>query len=208
MRETLAKNDPVWRPQSKGNCLRERKRRTATKWPRERPSLSGPELTTERIRKITTECYAASTTHGSTRNPIAVGENPRARLSHRGNMRCFASSAERPGSGSPRTTMFGVCSAAHAACRSAKTAPGAERNNEVACPDSASSLLHRPNPRIPTPFISLSQLLQASLRIEARLCENRAQSKTGVRWFFGLSDGKISARRLNENGALMIGSRH
>ena len=35
------------------------------------------------------------------------------------------SNADRPGSGSPRTIMFGVHSATHAASRSAKTSPGA-----------------------------------------------------------------------------------
>jgi hypothetical protein len=45
--------------------------------------------------------------------------------------RSFASSAERPGSGSPRTSMFGVSSAAHAACRSARTSLGAARNSAI-----------------------------------------------------------------------------
>ena len=65
-----------------------------------------------------------------------VGERPRQRpgdLTERvmesqfGDLRRFASSAERPGSGSPRTTMFGVHSAVHTASRSAKTSSGAAR---------------------------------------------------------------------------------
>ena len=39
----------------------------------------------------------------------------------------------------PRTTMFGVNSAAHALSRSAKTSPGAARNNAIPCPTSVSS---------------------------------------------------------------------
>src|SRR6202011_2350051 len=45
--------------------------------------------------------------------------------------------------------MFGVTSAAHAVSRSAKTSPGAARNNAIQCPMSVSSALHRRNPRIP-----------------------------------------------------------
>src|ERR1700730_3206456 len=47
--------------------------------------------------------------------------------------------------------MFGVNSAAHAVSRSAKTSPGASRNNAIPCPTSVSSALHRRNPRIPNP---------------------------------------------------------
>src|ERR1700732_3904453 len=54
-----------------------------------------------------------------------------ARVRPCGDERSFGSSAERPGSGSPRTTMFGVNSAAHAVSRSAKTSPGAARNNDT-----------------------------------------------------------------------------
>src|ERR1700731_2024436 len=56
-----------------------------------------------------------------------------ARVSQCGDERYFASSAERPGSGSPRIIMFGVNSAAHAASRSAKTSAGAARNSAIVC---------------------------------------------------------------------------
>src|SRR3984893_9332442 len=45
--------------------------------------------------------------------------------------------------------MSGVNSAAHAVSRSAKTSPGAARNNAIPCPTSVSFALHRRNPRIP-----------------------------------------------------------
>jgi hypothetical protein len=66
-------------------------------------------------------------------------------------VRCFASNAERPGNGSPRTAMFGVNSAPHAASRSAKTSFGAARNIAIVRPSSSSSALHFRNPRIPDP---------------------------------------------------------
>ena len=47
--------------------------------------------------------------------------------------------------------MFGVKFAAHAASRSAKTSPGAARNNAIVCPSSVSSTLRRRIPRIPNP---------------------------------------------------------
>jgi hypothetical protein len=64
-------------------------------------------------------------------------------VSQCGDLRCFASRAERPGSGSPRTTMFGVNSALHAASRSAHTSSGAVRNSATACLTSVGSTLHR-----------------------------------------------------------------
>jgi hypothetical protein len=81
-----------------------------------------------------------------------------------GEVRYFASSAERPGSGSPRTTMFGVNSAAHAASRSAKTSPGATRS-----PGSISSALQRRNSRIANPHHFLPQIISEDDPDELRL---------------------------------------
>ena len=68
-----------------------------------------------------------------------------------GRFRNLASSAERPGSGSPRTAMFGVNSVAQAASRSAKTSCGACRNSTIGCADFVSSEFHLRNARITTP---------------------------------------------------------
>jgi hypothetical protein len=59
-----------------------------------------------------------------------------------GDLRRFASSAERPGSGSPRTIMFGVHSAVHADSRSAKTSSGTARR-AIAYSSSVVSKLQR-----------------------------------------------------------------
>jgi hypothetical protein len=66
-------------------------------------------------------------------------------------LRNRASSAERPGSGSPRIVMFGVHSFAQAASRSAKTSCGACRNGAIGCPGFVSSEFHLRNARITTP---------------------------------------------------------
>jgi hypothetical protein len=72
----------------------------------------------------------------------ATGLTARVMRRQCGDLRRFASSAERPGSGSPRTAMFGVNSAVHIASRSAKTSAGAARNSAIVCPSSVASTLH------------------------------------------------------------------
>ena len=81
--------------------------------------------------------------------------------------------------------MFGVSSAAHAVSRSAKTSPGAARNNAIPCPMSLSSALHRRNPPIPnSPDHFFTQAhFPSILTIGDRLCEYLGRTRTSTRYF-------------------------
>ena len=85
-----------------------------------------------------------------------------------GDGRFFASSAERPGNGSPRTAMFGVCSTLQALSRSAQTSRGAVRASTTVSPSSVTSASQRRDPRISNPpsLAKLSAKRLARLRLD------------------------------------------